>query len=83
MIAGWLLLGLAVLALLWTARLDRQLRGLRKPGTPRAAYLGPVGRWRQAYYTDEAREILPRTRWAFGLFCVMALLGALVLEGER
>lgn len=82
-IAGWTLLGLAVAALLWTARLDRRLQGYRTPGTPRAAYLGPIGRWQRAYYVADGHGLLVRTRWSFGLFCLMAILAVLVLESAR
>ena len=83
MIAGSILLAFAVLALLWTARLDRRLQRHRTPNTPRAAYLGPIGRWRRANYTAEVHGLLAPTRWAFALFCLLALAGALVREAAR
>ncbi len=82
-IAGWTLVGAAILALLYATRLDRRLQAYRVPGTPRAAYLGPVGRWRRALYTAEGQALIAPTRWAFLVFCVGALAGALVLESAR
>ena len=83
MTAGWMLLGLAVVFLLWTARLDRMVRKYRRPAIPRAAYRGPVGRWRREYYSEEGYGLLVRTRWTFALFCAAAVAGALMLEAAR
>ena len=82
-ITGWTLIGAAILALLAATRLDRRLRAYRVPGTPRAAYLGPVGRWRRALYTSEGQALITPTRCAFLVFCIGSLAGALVLESAR
>ena len=82
-IAGWALMGAAILALLCATWLDRRLQAYRVPGTPRAAYLGPVGRWRRALYTAEGQALIAPTRWAFLVFCVGTLAGALVLESAQ
>jgi hypothetical protein len=79
-IAGWALLTIGILFLLWTARLDRRLQQLRAPGLPAAAYLGPIGRWRRELYRSEGQAMIGRIRWAFATFCVASLLGALVLS---
>ena len=79
-VVGWALLGSGIFFLLRTARLDRRLRQFRTPGIPRAAYLGPFGRWRRELYTAEGQPLIGPTRLAFGLFWVASLLGVLVLE---
>ncbi len=82
-IAGWTLVVAAILALLCVARLDRRLQAYRVPGTPRAAYLGPVGRWRRTLYTADGQGLIAPTRWAFLVFCLAMLAGVLVLESAR
>ncbi len=82
-IVGWALLGAALFALLCVARLDRRLQAYRVPGTPRAAYLGPVGRWRRELYTAEGQALVAPTRWAFLVFGLATVAGALVLEFAR
>jgi hypothetical protein len=42
-----------------------------------------VGRWRRALYTAEGQAFIAPTRWAFLVFCVGMLAGALVLESAR
>jgi hypothetical protein len=59
------------------------LQAYRVPGTQRAAYLGPVGRWRRALYTTEGQALIAPIRWAFLVFWVGMLAGALVLESAR
>jgi hypothetical protein len=77
---GWALLGIGILFLIRTARLDRRLLRFRAPGVPAAAYLGKLGRWRRDLYTVEGQPLAGRTRRAFALFCLASLLGALVLS---
>ena len=79
-VVGWGLLAVAVAALLRAAQLDRRLQRYRAPGTPAAAYLGPLGRWRRDLYTAEGHPFIWPTRRAFAVFCVASLIGALVLE---
>jgi hypothetical protein len=79
-IIGWALLGIGILFLLRTARLDRRLQRFRAPGVPAAAYLGKLGRWRRDLYTAEGHPLTGPTRQAFALFCVASLLGVLVLS---
>jgi hypothetical protein len=81
--AGWILIGVAIVSLVRAARLDRRLQRYRSPGSPRAAYLGPVGRWRRSLYTTEGQSLIGPTRWAYLVFCAAALVGALLLESGR
>lgn len=77
---GWALLGMGIYFLLCAARLDRRLQRFRAPGVPPASYLGKFGRWRRDLYIPEGQPLIASTRWAFALFCVASLLGALILE---
>ena len=79
-VAGWGLLAVAVVALLRASQLDRRLQHYRAPGAPVAAYLGPLGRWRRDLYTAEGHPLIWPIKRAFAVFCVAALIGALVLE---
>ena len=79
-VVGWGLLVVAIASLLRTAQLDRRLQRYRAPGTPAAAYLGPLGRWRRSLYTAEAHALIWPTQRAFAVFCVASLIGALMLE---
>ena len=80
---GWALLGVGILCLLRTARLDRRLQRFRAPGMPAAYYLRNIGRWRRDLYTPEGQPLIAPTRLAFAVFCVASLLGALILENAR
>jgi len=77
---GWALWGIAFFFILRVARLDRRLVRFRVPGTPAAAYLGHIGRWRRALYTAEGQPLIGQTRLAFGLFVVFSVLGVIVFE---
>jgi hypothetical protein len=79
-VVGWGLLVVAIVSLLRAALLDRRLQHYRAPGTPAAAYLGPLGRWRRDLYTAEGHPLIWPTQQAFAVFCVASLIGALVLE---
>src|SRR5688572_22419710 len=80
---GWALLGIVIFFLLCTARLDGRLQRFRAPAAPPASYLGKFGRWRRDLYISEGQPLIASTRWAFGLFCVACLLGALIVENAR
>jgi hypothetical protein len=80
---GWALVGIGILFLLRTARLDRRLQRFRASGVPAASYLGKFGRWRRELYTAEGQPLIAPTRLAFSLFCVASLLGALIVENAR
>ena len=80
---GWAFLGIGILFLLRTARLDRRLQRFRSPGVPASSYLGKFGRWRRDLYTAGGQPLIAPTRRAFALFCVAALLGALIIENAR
>ena len=77
---GWSLLGFGIFFLLRAAWLDRRLQLLRAPGMPAAAYLGPIGRWRRELYTADGQALIGPTRWAFAIFCVASLAGAVMLS---
>lgn len=79
-VVGWGFLVVAIVALLRATQLDRRLQQYRAPGTPAAAYLGPLGRWRRDLYTAQGHPLIWPTQRAFGVFCVASLIGALVLE---
>jgi hypothetical protein len=80
---GWALLSIGILLLLRTAWLDRRLQRFRAPDVPAASYLGRFGRWRRDLYTTEGQALRASTRQAFALFCVLSLLGVLILESAR
>ena len=80
---GWAFLGIGIFFLLRTARLDRRLQRFRSPGVPASSYLGKFGRWRRDLYTPDGQPLIASTRRAFALFCVAALLGALIIENAR
>jgi len=80
---GWAFLGIGILFLFRTARLDRRLLRFRAPGVPAAAYLKNFGRWRRDLYTPEGQALRASTRRAFAVFCAFFLLGALILENSR
>jgi hypothetical protein len=77
---GWALLGIGIFFLVRTAWLDRHLQKFRAPGTPAAAYLGKLDRWRRELYVAEGQPLVGPTRRAYALFCIASLLGALLLS---
>jgi hypothetical protein len=81
--AGWGFLGIGIFFLLGAARLDRRLQQFRSPRVPASSYLRKFGRWRRDLYTPDGQPLIASTRWAFALFCVASLLGALILENAR
>jgi hypothetical protein len=80
---GWVLLSIGIFLLLRTAWLDRRLQRFRAPDVPAASYLGRFGRWRRDLYTPEGQALRAAARQAFVLFCVLSLLGVLILESAR
>ena len=80
---GWALIGVGIFFLLLTARLDRRLQRFRAPGSPVASYLGKFGRWRRELYAPDGQRLIAPARWAFSLFCVTCLIGALIIESTR
>jgi len=79
-VVGWAFLGIGIFFLLRTAWLDRRLQRFRSPGVPASSYLGKFGRWRRDLYTSDGQPLIASTRRAFALFCLAALLGALIIE---
>ena len=80
---GWAFLGIAIFSLLRTAWLDRRLQRFRSPEAPAASYIGKFGRWRRDLYTSDGQPLIASTRRAFALFCLTALLAALIIENAR
>ena len=80
---GWALLSIGIFLLLRAAWLDRRLQRFRAPDVPTASYLGRFGRWRRDLYTSEGQALRASARQAFALFCVLSLLGVLILESAR
>jgi hypothetical protein len=82
-VVGWAFLGIGIFFLLRAARLDRRLQQFRSPGVSASSYLGKFGRWRRDLYTSDGQALIASTRLAFALFCVAALLGAIIIENAR
>jgi hypothetical protein len=80
---GWTFLAIAIFFLLRTIWLDRRLQRFRSPAAPAFSYLGKFGRWRRDLYTSDGQPLIASTRRAFALFCLAALLGALIIEYAR